>query len=270
VRTKYWYSRLRLIAIGFIFAAGCIAFTGCRKVVRVEVSSQDAKRAAEASQEGDIAFGRRDFYAALIKYLDSVRLNPNNELVYNRMGIAYSQLKYYGEASAAFMRSIELNPKYPFSYNNLGSVYFAQRNLKKAEKYFRKALSINNNEASFHMNMGSLYLEKKQYEKGMAEWRKGIALDRNVLKTNTVSLFGSSSSAADRRYFVARLLAATGDVDQVIENLKQAITEGFTNLDAVRKEKDFDVIREDQRFIDFMENAAVLIRLREKAGLPEL
>jgi tetratricopeptide (TPR) repeat protein len=253
-----------------ILAVGCALSAGCHRVVRVEVSKEDIRRAAEAAQEGDIAFGRRDFYAALIKYLDSIRANPNNELVYNRLGIAYSQLKYYGEASSAFMRSIELNPKYPFSYNNLGSVYFAQKNLKKAEKYFKKALSLNNNEASFHMNMGSLYMERKQDEKGMAEWRKAMTLDPNVLKNNTLNLVGNSASAAERRFNVARLLAPSGDVDQVIENLKQAITEGFTNLDAIRKEKDFDPIRDDKRFIDFMENAAVLIRLRAKAGLPEL
>ena len=212
---------------------------------------------------------RKDFYAALIKYLESTRLNPNNEYVCNRLGIAYSQLKYYEEASNAFLRSIELNPKYPYSYNNLGSVYFAQKNLKKAEKYFKKAISLKHDEASFHMNMGSLHLEKKRPDKAMEEWRKGLALDPNVLKNSSISLIGASSSTAERRYFMARLMASSGEVEMAIDGLKQAILEGFDNIDAIRKEPDFDRIRDDKRFVEFMENAALLIKLRSKVGLPE-
>jgi tetratricopeptide (TPR) repeat protein len=255
--------------MALILLAGCILLSGCRKDIRVNVTPEDIAKANAASQEGDIAFSKKDFYAALIKYLDSTRLNPNNEYVQNRLGIAYSQLKYYDEASTAFFRSIALNPKYPYSYNNLGSVYFAQKNLKKAEKYFKKALSLKGDEASFHMNMGSLYLEKKQPDKAMAEWRKGLAIDPNVLKNSAISLIGASSSTAERRYFMARLMASAGEVEMAIDGLKQAIMEGFDDIHLIQKEPDFDRIRDDKRFVEFMENAAVLIKLRAKVGLPE-
>lgn len=269
MRIKNQHSRLKTTTVAFILFAGCLLLSGCRKDIRVDIPPEAIVKANAASQEGDIAFSKKDFYAALIKYLESTQLNPNNEYVCNRLGIAYSQLKYYGEASNAFMRSIELNPKYPYSYNNLGSVYFAQKNLKKAEKYFKKAISLKHDEASFHMNMGSLHLEKKRPDKAMEEWRKGLALDPNVLKNSAVSMIGASSSTAERRYFMARLLASSGDVEMAIESLKQAITEGFDNIDSIRKEPDFDRVRDDQRFVDFMENAVLLIKLRSKVGLPE-
>ena len=84
-------------------------------------------------------------------YLDASRSNPNSEYIHNKLGITYSQLKYYREASDAFYRSIVLNPKYPFSYNNLGSVYFALDEKKRAEANFKKAISLNPNVASFHI-----------------------------------------------------------------------------------------------------------------------
>jgi tetratricopeptide (TPR) repeat protein len=262
--------RPRHKTLGLLLLTGCIAFSGCHKTVKITVAQEDVQRATVASQEGDIAFNRKDHYAALIKYLESARLNPNNELIYNKLGIAYSQLKYYEQDIDAFMRSIEINRKYAYSYNNLGSVYFAQRSLKKAEKYFKKALSLKNDEASFHMNMGSLHLERKRRDKAMAEWRKGLALDPNILtKSSSVSLIGASSTSMERRYMVARLLASSGDVELAIESLKQAITEGFSNIDLIRKEPDFDRIRNDKRFADFVENAGVLIKLRSKVGLPE-
>jgi tetratricopeptide (TPR) repeat protein len=270
VRANRERPRHKTLIAGLLILAACIAFSGCRKTVKVTVTPDDVQRASTASLEGDVAFGRKDHYAALIKYLESARLNPNTELIYNKLGIAYSQLKYYEQAIDAFLRSIEINRKYAYSYNNLGSVYFAQKSLKKAEKYFKKALSLKNDEASFHMNMGSLHLERKQREKAMAEWRKGLALDPNILtKSSSVSLAGASSSSMERRYFIARLLASSGEVELAIESLKQAITEGFSDIDLIRKEPDFDRIRKDERFADFVENIGVLIKLRSKVGLPE-
>jgi tetratricopeptide (TPR) repeat protein len=127
------FPSLLCLVLAGLLSAGCPP-----KIARVPVSSENLIRSNEIFKEGDIAFARRDFYAALIKYLEASRLNPNNEFIFNRIGITYSQLNYYQEAATAFQHSIGLNPKYSYSVNNLGSVYFAQKDLKKAEKYFRK------------------------------------------------------------------------------------------------------------------------------------
>jgi hypothetical protein len=83
-----------------------------------------------------------------------------------------------------------------------------------------------------------------------------------------VSLIGGASPTKERHYFMARLLAAEGKTEPAIENLKLAISEGFTDIESVRKEHDFDPIRKDERFIDFMEQMDLLIRLKAKVGQP--
>src|SRR5881397_802974 len=157
--------------------------TACHppRVVRVPVQPADVIRANEAAKDGDMAFARKDYYSALIKYLEASRANPNSEYIYNKLGITYSQLKYYREATDAFQRSIGLNPKYAYSYNNLGSVYFAIDDKKRAERNFKKAIGLSPNVASFHVNLGSLYFEKKKMQRGMDEWRKGLELDSTIL-----------------------------------------------------------------------------------------
>ncbi len=253
-----------LFILGIILGICCAA-----KAPRVTVTPEDIARANEALNEGDIAFSRKDYYAALIKYLESVRANPNSDFAYNRLGIAYSQLKFYSEATSAFQRCIKLNSKYAYAYNNIGSVYFAQRNLRKAEKYFKKAVSLKDDEASFHMNLGSLYLERKKKDKAMAEWQKSLALDPDIFnKRSAASLSSSGSSSMDRYYFLARLFAASGNAESSIENLKLAITHGFTDVEAINKERDFEPVRKDERFIEFLKNAALLIKLQQKVGLP--
>ncbi len=239
-----------------------LLLTGCpQTVVRVPITPEAIIHANEAAREGDLAFARRDFYAALIKYLEASRSNPNSEYIFNKLGITYSQLKYYTEASAAFQRSIGLNSKYPYSYNNLGSVFFAMNDLKKAEKYFKKAISMNGKVASFHVNLGTLYFERKKYDRGMAEWRKGIALDPAVLNRGEgISLAAGSSrgTSMEKSFLMARLYASMGDAQHAVENLQQAVNAGFTDLELIRKEPDFDPIRQDQRFVAFMKTAALL------------
>jgi tetratricopeptide (TPR) repeat protein len=260
-----------ILTRGLLFSVSILSCINCTpRIVRVPVSQENIVRANQAANEGDSAYDRKEIYAALIKYLEAVRLNPNSEYLFNRMGIAYSQLKFYSEATEAFRRSMALNPKYPYPYNNLGSVYFAQKSYKKSEKHFKKAISLKGDEASFHMNLGSLYLEKKQRDKALAEWRKSLALDPNIFsKRSAASLSSSSSSLMERNLFVARLFALSGNVEATIEQLKIAIANGFTDIDALNRDNDYEAIRKDERFIEFMKNAALLIKLQSETGLPE-
>jgi tetratricopeptide (TPR) repeat protein len=271
VQTGAHRRRLRIVSIALLLILTGIFSTVCtHKRIRVPVSEEDVLRANEASQEGDIAFNRKDYYAALIKYLEAARWNPNNENTFNRLGITYSLLNFYDEARQALERALELRPKFAYAVNNLGSVYFAQRNYKKAEKCFKKAINWRANEASFHMNLGSLYFEKKKPDKAMAEWRKGLALDPDIFsKSSAISLAGATStSQMEKSYFMARLFASAGNVESAIENLKLAITQGFSDVDAIEKQPDFDRIRQDPRFVEFMQSVPLLIKLHSKVGLP--
>ena len=232
-------------------------------MVRVPVSPEDQMLANSAAVEGDIAFARKELYPALIKYLESVRLDPNRHDVYNKLGITYSRLGYYSNAIAAFERSIGLNPKYPYSYNNLGTVYFATQNKKKAEKYFRKAISIKGDDASFHINLGTLLWENKKMEQGLEELQRGLALDPKILENaqgNSLEASSTETNTKQKSYFMARLFASRGDVDVAVEKLQQALNSGFTDLDALQSEHDFDPIRKTEKFIAFMKYAIQLIK----------
>jgi tetratricopeptide (TPR) repeat protein len=254
----------RLIASTLLALAVLGVSPACRPaVVRVPVSPEDIRRSNSAALEADIAFARRDYYAALIKFLEAGRLNPNSEYVFNKLGITYSRLHFYPQAIESFERAIALNPKYPYSYNNLGSVYFADNEKKKAERYFRRAIGIKKDEASFHINLGTLLFENKKYEKGREEWLIGLSLDPNILKNSEgAGLVAASSNinSAEKSYETARFYAAIEDVDKAVENLQQALSNGFTNLQALQTERDFDKIRKHEKFIAFMKYAIQLLK----------
>jgi tetratricopeptide (TPR) repeat protein len=268
---KWGLFRQRQILLAILlFMLACTFSASCRsKIVRVPVPEEDVIKANQIAQEGDIAFGSKDYYAALIKYLEAARLNPYNEYLLNRLGLAYSQLKFFNEAGEAFRRAIDLNPKFPYAFNNLGSVYFAQQNLGEAEKYFKTSIHLKGDEASFYMNLGSLYLERKKPQKAMAAWRKALTIDPYIFsKSSAVSLAsGGRSSPMEKSYFVARLYASEGNVEFAINSLKLAFTQGFSDIEAIDTQPDFNPIRKDARFIEFMKNLSLLIKLRSKVGL---
>jgi len=254
----------------FLTLAG-IFETGCRpKYVRQPVPAEDVLKASAIAQEGDIAFARGDHYKALIKYLEAMRLNPYEKTLLNRLGIAYSQLRFYDEALEAFQKAVDLDPKLAYAVNNIGSVYFAEQNYRKAEKYFKKAIRIKKDDSSFYMNLASLYLEKKKPKKAIAEWRKALAIDPNAFsKASSVSLGSNTrSSPMEKSYFVARLYASMGNVEMAIESLKEAFNYGFSDIEAIKTQEDFNPVRKDARFVEFIENLSLLIKLRSKAGPP--
>ncbi len=262
-----------LMALALVLAAsGGGLSAGCRTaVVRVPVSPENIRLANAAAIEGEAAIGRKDYYAGLIKYLEASRYNPNSEYIFNKVGICYSRLQYFGDAITAFNRSIGLNPKYAYSYNNLGSVYFASDNRKKAESYFRKAISLNGNEASFHINLGTLYFENGKYEKGLEELRRALRLDPEIMKRSEgagLAAATNQKNTAEKNYFMARVYASTGNAERAVENLELALKEGFTNLDALLKENDFDPIRKNEKFIEFMKQARQLLGPEKKLAVP--
>ena len=256
-RVQYCLRSGRILA----FALTALTLTGCRPaLVRIQVPPADIARANELALEGDAASARNDHYAALIKYIEAARLNPNNTYLDNKLGIAYSQLNFYSQASSAFQHGIALNPKLAFPYNNLGTVHFAQHDLKGAEKYFKRAIDKDPKIAAFHVNLGEVYVERKRMDKAKAEWQKAVSLNAGALQGADSIKVGANRSPTERFYLRARLFATLGDVQHSIENLQMALTAGFTDIELIQSEHDFDRIRQEEPFLAFMKTLALLTK----------
>jgi tetratricopeptide (TPR) repeat protein len=263
---------LTSVLLACFLVIGSISCAGFhKKTIHIPISEKDIQLAKEAQRDGDTAFSNKDYYAALIKYLKAVRYNPDDAYLNNSLGIAYAQMKYYDDARKCFERTIRLNPTLSFGFNNLGSVYFLQKKLKKAEVNFKKAIGLDANEASFHINLGSVYLEKKKLPKALSEWRQALSLDPQAFsKSNAVNLRGAGrSSPGERSYLIAALYASEKKVNLAIDLLKQAFADGFSDIEAIEKNSNFNPIRQDPLFIEFSKNMSQFIKPRNKVDLPE-
>jgi tetratricopeptide (TPR) repeat protein len=260
-RFRPWDSR----GIGSLLLFLCLWMGACLqpKMVQVPVTPENIQKAAQLVREGDQFFVRKEYYPALAKYIEAARLNPNNEYIFNKMGISYSALGFYREAEQAIQRSLSINPKYFYAFNNLGTVYFAQGDLKKAEKFFKMAIKMAPKIASFYVNLGQVYMENNQFSKAMDTIRMALKMDPNVMTRDSSLSIPSPTQKPnpEKNYNLARLFALNGDVDRSIRNLEDAMRHGFTHLDWVDSEKDFDAVRDDPKFALFLSEARLKYRV---------
>ncbi len=229
------------------------------------LNKEEGPSVDERVREADIFLARGEYYPALIKYLEASKLEPKNAVIFNKLGIVYSQLQLHKEALSALNKSIALDKKYAYSYNNLGSLYFSMKDLKHAEKNFKRALKLNSKIASFHLNLGTTFFEKKEYKKGLEEYRKALGLDSEIFtRSNLLNLKAPSETLNNpvRNYTLARIYASLNDVERAIKYLQLAFEHGGKVLDLVANEKDFDPMRDNPLFVEFLEE----LRVRQFIG----
>jgi len=62
-------------------------------------------------------------------YERAIKLDPNDALAYNNLGVAYDEQKKYAEAISSYKEAIKIYPEYALARNNL---LLAKRELKKS------------------------------------------------------------------------------------------------------------------------------------------
>jgi len=217
---------------------------------------------AELEQHGDDLRTQKSYADALDYYRLALRKQPTAVLA-NKIGIVELQMARFPEARKSFEKSIKLDKKYGDAYNNLGVIYYLQKKYSKAIKYYDKAIKYREDSASFHSNLGTAYFADKKLEKALPEYNRAMQLDPEVFEhRSTTGISAQMSSPEDRAQFsfvLARMYAASGNLDRSLEYLRKAIEDGYKGIDAVYQESEFATLRKDKRFSELMASRPVSI-----------
>jgi tetratricopeptide (TPR) repeat protein len=209
---------------------------------------------SELEMRGDSLRQEKSYLDAVDCYEAALKNGPV-AILHNKIGMSYISMGNLEKAGKAFQKAIKLDKKYAEALNNLGVVYYRNKKLGQAEKYYKKALALRES-ASFHSNLGTVYVEQKQFDKGMLEYAKAYQLDPDVFeRSSRTGISARMSSPEDRaRYFfmLAKLYAASGDLDKSLLCLKKSLEDGFSDIDKVYKDAEFASLRKDQRFQELM------------------
>ena len=85
----------------------------------------------------------KENYKSAIKTCEKVlEEEPENEVAYNNLGIAYYGLGKFTKAIECYEQAIKIAPKYAKPYCNIGVIKETQGKISEAIEYYNKALSI--------------------------------------------------------------------------------------------------------------------------------
>ena len=103
--------------------------------------------------EGIKLFQEGNYDASIQKYNEALKVEPNNSIAYNLLGMAYRfkfnqtrTQEYKTKEIESFKEAIDLDPKYWVAYKNLAATLYYIDRKKEAVPYLEKALELQPND----------------------------------------------------------------------------------------------------------------------------
>jgi tetratricopeptide (TPR) repeat protein len=209
---------------------------------RVLEGQQAVRRAA-----AHVARGR--YAAAAEEYRKALVVTPSDPTVHNKLGICYQQLKNDAMARREYERALQIDPAYAEVWNNIGTLDQAGRRFKQAVRAYKKAIETKPGLATPWKNLGNAYLALGRVQEAFEAYQEAFRLDPTVLiESQGPGIPAAGIDAATQSYYLAKLLAANGQIESAIEFLRRAKEAGFRDFDRVRSDPDFRAVVANPRF----------------------
>lgn len=235
---------------------------GSLPIEQRDVIPTDAS-AADLEKHADLLRAEKSYFDAYDYYRAAIAKNPNNAVLYNKLGINELLSQRLDEARKDFQHALKLEPHYAEAYNNLGVLEYVHRRYGKAVKQYQKAITYNSDDASYYSNLGTAYFSKKDWEKSTKAYSHAVDLDPDVFeRISNTGIAGQISSPDDRAHFsyvLAKLYAKNGSNDRSLECLRRAMEDGYKNMNDVYTDEEFTQLRKDPRFSQLMTSHPVTI-----------
>jgi tetratricopeptide (TPR) repeat protein len=222
-----------------------------------------AMTAEQLDNEGDLLRGVKDYLSAIDCYREAIRKHATAEY-YNKVAMSELLLRRPDEAEKAAKRALRKDKHLAEAWNNLAVTYYMRNKYEDAIRTYRRAISLKPENASFHNNLAAAFMDSKQFERGLAEYRKAFELDpaffEHASRNGISAHMNSPQDRAQFSFVMARLFAASGDLDRALHFLRSAIEDGYPKIDEVYREKEFARVVQDERFVELMKDRPVAIR----------
>jgi tetratricopeptide (TPR) repeat protein len=209
-------------------------------------------------KRADVQMARKDFREAVNLYQSALKLEPNNAVLHNKLGIGYQQQTKLDQAKKCYERAVKLNSKYSEAINNLGTIDYSRKKYRSAISRYEKALKIAPDSASIYSNLGTAHFARKKYEEAFAAYRKALQLDPEVFEhKSSYGVLLQERTVEDRarfHYFLAKTYAEVGRFEDAIDHLKKAFENGFKEKNKIAEDPSFVELIKTEAFAQLMAN----------------
>lgn len=207
---------------------------------------------------------------AVAAYRRAIEINPGVAIAHQKLGNLYRSLKRYEQAEASYRQAGELEPDDAAPFYGLGNVYSDQNLFEQAIEAFHRAAELNPGYAHTFNGLGNAYRAQGEYEKAIEAYQRAGELDTKYtyLLMSVAACYkhldrqgefevaielASEALANEDEYNRACFEAICGNVDESIELLRKAQEKNELDLEWLKKDPDFEFIRDDSRFAAFLE-----------------
>lgn len=176
------------------------------------------KQASYHYQMGVSFLGENDATRALIEFNEAEKLNPDDPLILNSLGLAYYYKKRFDLAEQKYLRAIELKPDYSEARNNRGVNYLEMQRWDAAIAQFTVVLAdlFFVGHEDVRINLGLAYLGKGDLQQALATFRQSVSANpRNI---NARVGLGRTYFAMDRNDLAIEELQKAAELNRNSQN----------------------------------------------------
>jgi tetratricopeptide (TPR) repeat protein len=200
--------------------------------------------------KGDMARSRSNNFEAVYYYRSAVRIQNQNPVLLNKLGLAELQT---GERSAArkhFNQAVKYDPRNVAAFNNLGVVACLERKYNPAVRYLKQALALQETNASAHLNMAEAWFGLGEVDRAMTEYARALELDADILTNSPGAVVAHVSTPEQRArvdFTIAKAYAKRGNLEGALEYLRRAKEAQDSDLAKVYTDQTFAALWDDPR-----------------------
>jgi tetratricopeptide (TPR) repeat protein len=211
---------------------------------------------------------------AISQYSEALRMIPYHAQACNNLGIAYQKKGELKKAQECFVNALEISPGFPDAARNYREVSSILAKVEQAAGKIEDALKDDSGNAALQVRLARLKLQAGDTQGAASAYRDAIALLPNaveimyelVLVYTGTGEYGQAIDLLRKMgeirpdnpqilYNIACLYARQGKPDEAVSCLKQALDKGFDDIDLIRKDQDFQSLRETAFYRDLIEGA---------------
>ncbi len=205
-------------------------------------------------------------------YLKTIYYNEFHAKAHSNLGLLYFEEDSLLLANTHFKKSVSINPDSYIAQYNTGESYLFLDNIDSAKVHFEKAYELNPDDIDIVNLRGVVFLENGEFELAETWLLQAYNMDTSYVypRLDLVDLYlitddlekanaaiaklqDSHPNNETLYFYQARLSLKNGNIDQALAQLEVAFEKGFSEKRMLEDESDFDAIRNNQAFLDLVE-----------------
>ena len=140
-----------------------------------------AQRASALSLLGTIHLQIQQFSEAENLLLQALKLNPNDAISQNNLGVTYKQLNDKEAALLRYQKAVSLDANYPDALNNYGAALLEKQQINEAVTLLNRAIELKPDYADSHYNLGTALQSMLLFDEAEASFQRALSINQKLI-----------------------------------------------------------------------------------------